>query len=338
MRARAGEASDLVVRPGEAVTANSAERSPDVASALNPTARQPIVVAMVAVLVATGAAAALVLVGIKHGEESRKFSDHIEYVTWATLAIGLVVVSVVGGVYSLPAWRELHARSRWSARLISYGVAVLITLCYDGSPQLFVRLFLHRASSPLSGSLCREIGLGILVALFTLPVVSGLVLAALLLSRDRLPWDDAGGAVAITELVRNRAHLQRFLAVLALVIGGSVLTAGAFRAALLAHAPQPPLHPLALLVYGAMMTGLLALVYVPAYLAWQAKARELRDALYPLPPDGCPNHDWYSSRADLEGLLNLKVNAGAAFATGLGLLTPFASSLVTAVIGTLAQS
>jgi hypothetical protein len=39
-----------------------------------------------------------------------------------------------------------------------------------------------------------------------------------------------------------------------------------------------------------------------------------------------------TSTADLDGLLNhLEVNAGVAFTTGLGLLAPFASSLITAV-------
>jgi hypothetical protein len=112
--------------------------------------------------------------------------------------------------------------------------------------------------------------------------------------------------------------LQRFLAVLAIVIAGNILAAAAFRRVMLAYQAQPPIDPSILLVYGAMMTGLLALLYVPAYLGWQTKARELRDALCPLPSDGAPSHDWHVNRADLEGLLNLKVNAGAAFTTGLG--------------------
>jgi hypothetical protein len=133
-------------------------------------------------------------------------------------------------------------------------------------------------------------------------------------------------------LLQIRGQLQRFLAVLALVIGGNVLTVGAFRNAMLADAPQLTLEPNILLVYGAMMTGLLALLHVPAYLSWQTRAGELRDELYPLPPDGRPNHDWYLGRSDLEGLLNLKVNAGAAFVTGLGLLAPFATSLIGALL------
>lgn len=286
---------------------------------------------MVAVLTAGGAAAALVTVGIKHSADSAAFSSSTEYITWGTLAIGLVALSVAGGVYCLPAWRALHARSSRSARLTSYGVAVLVTACYDATPQVGLRLLLQHGSSRLSGSIFREIGLGVLVGLFTLPAVSGLVLVALLLSRDKPPWDGAGGRAAITELLGIRAQLQRFLAVLAMVIGANVLTAAAFRGAMLAYAEQPPIDTVVLLLYGAMMTGLLALVYVPAYLAWHTKAGELRDALCPLPPDGHSNHDWYVSRADLEGLLNLKVSAGAAFTTGLGLLTPFLSSLITAV-------
>jgi hypothetical protein len=65
--------------------------------------------------------------------------------------------------------------------------------------------------------------------------------------------------------------------------------------------------------------------------AWQTKARRLRHMLCPWPSDGVPGHDWYVILADLEGLLNLKVNPGAAFTTGLGILAPFVSILITAV-------
>jgi len=232
----------------------------------DPDARQPVHTAMLAVLVATAAAIVLVAVGVRQTPDSAAFAAHIEYVTWATLAIGLVVVSVMGGVYCLPAWQDLHARSPWSARLASYGVAVLVTFCYDASPPVVFRLFLQGKSSALYLSLFREIGLGLLIAVSTLPALSGLVLAALLLSRAQPPWGKAGGRVAITELSRIRGELQRFLAVSALVIGGNVLAVAAFRGAMLAHEPKLPLQPVVLPVYGAMMTGLLALLYVPAYL------------------------------------------------------------------------
>jgi hypothetical protein len=173
----------------------------------------------------------------------------------------------------------------------------------------------------------------LLVGVPTLPAVSGLVLAALLLTRRKLPWDGAGGRVAISELLWIRAQLHLFLTMLALVIGGNVLTVGAMRGVMLADGlPGTEAPVVILLLYGATMTGLLALVYIPAYLAWQSRARELRDELFPLPPDGRADHDWYIGRADLEGLLNLKVSAGSAFIAGLGLLAPFAGSLVSAII------
>jgi len=290
---------------------------------------QPIVVAMAAVVTASALAVALVTVGVKHGK-SADFSRPIEYVTWSTLTIGLVVVSAVGGVYCLPGWLNLHRRSSRAARLISYCVAVLVTLCYDASPQVGVRLFLERGSSDLDHSLYREIALGVLIGLFTLPTLSGLVLAALLLSRPQPPWGDTtSNLVAITDLLWIRGQLQRFLAVLAMVIAGNILVAAAFRRLLLVYRNQPPIDSSILVVYGAMMTGLLALLFVPAYIAWLSKARMLRDELCPWPSDGIPGHEWYVSRVDLEDLLNLKVSASAAFTTGLGLLAPFASSLIT---------
>jgi hypothetical protein len=279
---------------------------------LNVSIRQPIIATMVVVLVATATAAALVWVGVGSGTYSR----HAEYLTWGTLTVGLVGVSVAGGIYCLPAWRDLRARSPLPARLLSYVLSAFIVLCYDACLELVGRVYLGQKPPELPLGAYREIGLISLIGLPTLPALSGLVLAALLLSRKKLPWDRAGGGIAITELLRIRGHLQRFLTVLALVIGGNVLTLGALGTALNA-ATLPPIPPTILLVYGAAMTSLLAMVYVPAYLAWQARAGELRDELHPLPTDGRPNHDWYIGRADLEGLLNLKVNAGAAFVTGL---------------------
>lgn len=291
---------------------------------------------MVAVLVATVAAAALVLLCVAGTTQSKVFSDQIAYKIWGILAIGFVGASWAGAAYSTPARRHLNDLASCPARAISYVVALLIIL-FAASPQLMVRLSLQHPS-PLDGGLFREIALGFLVLVPTLRVLSGLVLAALLLSQEKLPWDSTSGrGFDIREMLRIRAHLHLFLAVVALVIGGSILVIAAFRVALLGYAPQPPLYFI-LPVYGLVMTGLLALLYVPAYLAWRTKAQEVLDAVYPLPHDGRPNHDWYIGRADLEGLLNLKMNAATAFATGLGLLTPLASSLISALIPSLTKA
>lgn len=293
--------------------------------------RQPLVAAIAVVAVAAVLSTLLVAVGLTGDRESETFAGNVEYAIWAALMVGLISVSAAGGVYCMPAWFLLWSHSPRSSRLISLAVAVVVTFCYDASPQLGARLILHRASSALTASVEREIALGVLVGIFTLPALSGLTLAALLLNQRNLPWDGRTSSAAITALLDMRGHVHRFLAVLAVVIGGNILAAAAFRRAMLAYVPEPPIDTTILLAYGAMMTGVLALLYVPTYVALQSRSRELLDALCPLPVQGCPPHDWFVNRSDLEGLLELKVHTGRAVTVALGLLTPFVSSLISAV-------
>lgn len=149
--------------------------------------------------------------------------------------IGLVGVSVAGGIYSWPTWRELHARASHRERLVSYILSAFIVLFYDASPEFVGRVYLQRSPPPIPYQVFREIGFILLLGLAALPAAGALVLAALRLSRRTQPWDGAGGGVIVTELMRIRVKLQRLLTVLALVIGGNVLTIGAMRNAVMAY-------------------------------------------------------------------------------------------------------
>jgi hypothetical protein len=159
------------VKSRGAVVAGTAEDSAGDTSVVQAAGSHPVALAIAVVVIATGVAAAVVTIGVRATPKSRAFSDHIEYITWATLAIGLVAVAVTGAVFSVPAWRDLHARSGWPARFISYGVGLLITLCYDASPGIVVRLLMQRGSAPLYGSLFREIALGVMVVTELEPIV-----------------------------------------------------------------------------------------------------------------------------------------------------------------------
>lgn len=309
----------------------------------DPCKPQPVLSATLIVIAAASAAAALATVGVSQPDQAVQYSRLPEYGIWATLMIGLVGVSVAGGIYSWPTWRELHARSSQRERLVSYVLAFFIVLVYDASPELVGRAYLQRSSPPIPYEVLREIGFILLIGFAALPAAGALVLAGLQLSRRTRPWNVEGGVI-IAELLRIRVQLQRLLTVLALVIGGNVLTIGAMRNAVTAYeATQHEVQQLQsipdelLLVYGMSMTGLLALVYIPTYLAWQTRAAEQCDRLYPLPPDGRASHDWYIGRSDLEGLLGLKASVGVVFTTGLGLIAPFASSLVSAILNSSAS-
>jgi hypothetical protein len=81
-----------------------------------------------------------------------------------------------------------------------------------------------------------------------------------------------------------------------------------------------------------MLTAITALIFVPAYVAWQERASELRDTLHPVPEDGRPAHDWFQARDDLDALLATRASAGRVLATAFGVLAPLLASVVSALL------
>lgn len=77
-----------------------------------------------------------------------------------------------------------------------------------------------------------------------------------------------------------------------------------------------------------------ALVFVPAYVAWQERVTDLRDRLWPVPKDGLPAPDWYQARQNFEVLLSAQSNAAKTFAAAFSILAPLAGSLVSTLLPT----
>ncbi len=143
----------------------------------------------------------------------------------------------------------------------------------------------------------------------------------------------AGGVVV--ELLWLRAALQRFLVSFGVLISSGVLATGALRGALLADGVSADVIPgISLLTYGAFFTALAALIFVPAYVAWQGQVVDLKDNLYPVPENGLPSRDWHQARSDFDNLLSARSSAGSVFAAAFGVLAPLAGGLVTALIPT----
>jgi hypothetical protein len=88
----------------------------------------------------------------------------------------------------------------------------------------------------------------------------------------------------------------------------------------------------ALLLYALFFAGLLAVVLVPAYTAWQNRATSLRDFLYPIPEDGRPPKIWYENRSDLEGLLGTNLGASSRFLAITGVLAPLIGTIIAVII------
>jgi hypothetical protein len=127
--------------------------------------------------------------------------------------------------------------------------------------------------------------------------------------------------------------MLRFLTTFAAAITVGLLALGALRTAVLASGtPAANVPSLRLLTYGGMLTAITALIFVPAYVAWQERASELRDTLHPVPEDGRPAHDWFQARDDLDALLATRASAGRVLATAFGVLAPLLASVVSALL------
>ena len=89
---------------------------------------------------------------------------------------------------------------------------------------------------------------------------------------------------------------------------------------------------LRLLTFGGVNTALIALIFVPAYVAWQERVSELRDSIHPVPKDGRPAHDWFQARDVFDALLTAKASAGQVLATAFGVLAPLTATVVSALL------
>jgi hypothetical protein len=144
---------------------------------------------------------------------------------------------------------------------------------------------------------------------------------------------DAKAGGLIIELSWLRTAMMRFLITFAAAITAGLLALGALRLALLAFG-TPPAHvpPLRLLTYGGVLTAITALIFVPAYVAWQERVSDLRDTLHPVPEDGRTTHDWIQARDDLDTLLIARASVGRVLATAFGVLAPLTASVISALL------
>jgi hypothetical protein len=183
----------------------------------------------------------------------------------------------------------------------------------------------------------RFLTLNALTWVFITPSFAGLLLVQLRLSALA---DDIASAVEdgkagplIVELLWLRAAMRRFLLAFATTITGGVLALGVLRRALLAHGiPARDLPVLRLLTYGGVFTVTAALIFVPAYTAWQERVFELRDALHPIPEDGRPTPEWFEARDSFDTLLAARVSAGRVLTATFGVLAPLAGGVVSALL------
>lgn len=116
------------------------------------------------------------------------------------------------------------------------------------------------------------------------------------------------------------------------MIGSTTLSIGALRNAMIAARLGYDLPVEHVLLYGFMMTLLLAVIYVPVDVTLTKRAQELVDRVRPVPVDRFPEQTWVSDRERLAALLQLQRRPLDTFRSLLAVFAPFIGSLVSILI------
>ena len=282
-------------------------------------------------IAAAGATLLLLRLGSGHTQASQRFAALPQFDVWIWIYAAEVGTAAALGTASFPAFRFLARTAGWRATALAVAAwPVLGVLVLLLGPHAVGNIPLWLAAS-------RIIAVNVIAGVFITPSFAGLLLVQTRLSALARETDSAvnegkaGGL--IVELSWLRTAMLRFLITFAAAITAGLLALGALRIAVLAFGtPAAHVPPLRLLTYGGILTALTALIFVPAYVAWQERVSELRDTLHPVPEDGRLPHDWMQARDELDTLLPARASAGRVLATAFGVLAPLLASVVSALL------
>jgi hypothetical protein len=188
---------------------------------------------------------------------------------------------------------------------------------------------------PVYGMRVRQVILQCLGILAAIPALSGIwrIQAWLRHATAAVPSPPRASAHlgrTISTILFAREALRRLLLIFSVMIGAVVIATGALRSAFMATGSPPSGFPATgVLLFGALFTAMLALLFVPAYTDLRAFQRRVRDTLSRIPSHGKPSERWYMQRERLSALLQLDSGAVEAIRAAALLLGPFLSALAT---------
>ncbi|WP_433729939.1 hypothetical protein ACQP0C_01825 [Nocardia sp. CA-129566] len=270
----------------------------------------------------------LVVGGLDRGQRAL-FVTGPAYALWRMMIGITVAVAVAGTVFIMPVLRELRARYP-SASLSALTALYLIAIAGTAAVP---RLFWGR----IEPSTVR-IGIAlVLVAVAMWPAVAVIwVVRARVRFLAQQPVDSlvATTAYRIEEIRSLRAALITALTILAMVVSISVLNTGQLRNARIAAGTAADIPPTYALLYGAVLAGLLAVLFVPVHLSWQAAGTRILDASYPIVRTDAagdprlPDDEWRAGRDRLTELMGLANTATAQFRAAFTTLAPFLTGLL----------
>ena len=263
---------------------------------------------------------------------SKDFANAPSYAIWIASASGVLMLSAfLSGLV----WRDFQRAWSLASRATRYGTIAAYSLI--GIATIFGTFW---AISPLYTPLFffnwRALTLSIVTLVSSTTCFCGLLLVNGAIHKRAEPrgFDSLSAGESIRELIKMKSSLRKFLICTAIIIAAVMISLGALRNALNVYY-ETDLSSTGILVFGAILAGLLAVISIPAYVAWRTSAQTLRDDLYPLPRDGRPSKDWYQGRSSLETLLEMRVGTGQRFAVLAGIASPIIISIVSVFIPTI---
>jgi hypothetical protein len=135
--------------------------------------------------------------------------------------------------------------------------------------------------------------------------------------------------------------MKRFLGLAGATIGLAVLAAGALQKALVPQfVPASRLPSSWVVQYGAGLTAVLFLIYLPAHLSLRRLCADLRETWYPtvgMPrPTDDEFDDWLDGRRRLDGLTQFDMTLSQQLQAAVFVLTPLLSGIISSLIPTVA--
>jgi hypothetical protein len=211
-------------------------------------------------------------------------------------------------------------------------VVVIAGLIVAARTALF---FYPTIDIPLYGMRARQIVLQLVAILAAAPALFGIwrVQAWLRRADSRAalsPVTDLPVGPTVSRVLLVRAALHRLLLILSVMIGAVVFATGALRSAYLAGGlATDGFPPTSVLLFGALLTAALALLFIPVYADLRDFQRRLRERLCPVPMAGLPDEAWHVERERLTVLLRLDSGLVDTLRAATLVLGPFATALVT---------
>ena len=272
--------------------------------------------------------AGITLWGANSTPESQKFVSSPEFHLWLLLIAGqtalwfAIVIPLIELLRSLPFDKRILPK----CAVYLLGFALLSMGAKYLRPEVHPLAF-HTVKMPIINTIGSIAGTS---------AIFGIWLVQAALERLNLRLESGKEHTSeIKDFLSLQTKLEKLLLAAGIIIGAATLATGGLRNATLAYQETASFPREYVLLYGIFYSGLLALIYGPAYASLLAVGSRLHDAIIPIPETPPDSWDsWLSNRKAVGELLQIQSGPLTSFTNGVSILTPLIGSLVAILLGT----